>query len=303
MTLDSRETASQGAINTSIRPVSWFRKHPVYLELRLAVSAAQLAEVRRLGEISFKDPLLVTRQGVIIDGYARKQYADSLGISTLPCVEIDAAEEEALRLILNKHRRSLGWNDYNRIRMASRLKDDFRNLARSNQRAGGRFKGSSNLTEASVRKKVAEAAGVCEGNVTKYDQLLNLDPEVLDALARGEIRIHRAWLWRRSNLQRQREELRLFRLKRGLTQPAKIRAFNHRANSVPTLSRASLSTANLRQLLEQLSAMPHDGCQSSDSIHIGVITFPGKAALLTTALYEDLLNRRRANQTCDVLFD
>jgi hypothetical protein len=97
--------------------------------------------------------------------------------------------------------------------MGSRLKRVFRDLARANQQAGGHFKGSSKLTEASVRKRIADEVGVCEGNVTKVEQLLNSEPEVLDALARGEIRIHRAWVWRRLSRQQQREDLRLYRLK------------------------------------------------------------------------------------------
>jgi hypothetical protein len=106
-----------------MRPTNELHKHPAYAELQLSVSPAQFASIKRLGEAAFKDPLLVTQQGVIIDGYARKEYADSLGISTLLCVELDVSEEEALRVILNKHRRSAGWNDYNRIRMALRLKE------------------------------------------------------------------------------------------------------------------------------------------------------------------------------------
>ena len=194
-------------------PTNELRKHPTYAELQLSVSPAQFASIKRLGEPAFKDPLTVTRQGVIIDGYARKEYADSLGIPTLLCVELDISEEEALRVILNKHRRSAGWNDYNRIRMASRLKEVVRGQARANQQAGGYFKGSSKLTEANVRKEIARAADVCEGNVTKVDQLCNADPEVLKALARGEIRIHRAWLWRRLTWQQQRERLRQHRLR------------------------------------------------------------------------------------------
>jgi hypothetical protein len=196
-----------------------------------------------------------------IDGYARKEYAIGLGISTLPCVEFDIGEDAALRMILNKHRRSPGWNDYSRIRMASRLKDGFRKLARSNQQAGGRFKGSSNLTQASVRKQIADAAGVCEGNVNKYDQLLNSEPRVRDALARGEIRIHRAWLWRRLSAQQQQEELRLYRLKRRLKQSAKIRAFKHRANGSPTVNRASLTMANLEEILQHLLSVPPDNSE------------------------------------------
>jgi len=141
-----------------MRSTNELQKHPVYAELQLAVSPAQLASIMRLGEFAFKDPLLVTRQGVIIDGYARKEYADSLGISTLSCVELDVSEEEALRVILSKHRRSAGWNDYNRIRMASRSKEVVRRRARDNQQAGGRLKGSSKLTEAHVRTEIAKAA-------------------------------------------------------------------------------------------------------------------------------------------------
>jgi hypothetical protein len=84
--------------------------------------------------------------------------------------------------------------------MATLLKDILRASARANQQAGGRLKGSSNLTEANVRKEIADAASVCEGNVTKVDQLRHSDPEILKALQTGEIRIHKAWLWRRLSL-------------------------------------------------------------------------------------------------------
>jgi ParB-like chromosome segregation protein Spo0J len=156
------------------------RKHPVYAEL--AVSPAQFASITHMGELAFKDPLLITQTGVIIDGYARKEYADRLGISTLLCVELDISDEEALRIILNKHRRSAGWNDYNRIRIAFRLKDLIRARARANQQAGGYLKGLSKLTEANVRKEIAQAAGVCEGNVTKVHQLRNSDPRNLESI-------------------------------------------------------------------------------------------------------------------------
>ena len=106
--------------------------------------------------------------------------------------------------------------------------------------------------------------------------------------AKGEIRIHRAWLWRQLSEEQQRKELQRYRLKTGLKQPAKIRALKHRASGSSTLSRASLTMANLEQLLEQLSSMP-SGDNESDSISIGLINAPGKAALLTTELYEDLL--------------
>ncbi len=146
-----------------MRPLNELRKHQAYIELNLMVSAGQLTALENLGTFSLKDPLLVTREGIVIDGYARRELAERQGISTLCCVEFDVDEDEALRRILNHHRRSSGWNDYNRIRMASELRTVARTRARSNQQAGGQFKGSSKLTEAekvSVQREIANAAGV-----------------------------------------------------------------------------------------------------------------------------------------------
>jgi hypothetical protein len=274
-------TWARGAI---VRSVEQLRKHPAYIELQLTVSPVQLAEIKRLGELAFKDPLLVTREGVIIDGYARKEYADRLGISTLACVEFDIGEEEALRMILGKHRRSPGWNDYNRIRMAARLKDVVRIQARSNQQTGGHFKGLSKLTEANVRKEIAAAAGVCEGNVTKVDQLRDSDTEVLNALASGEIRIHRAWLWRGMTTQQQRQELRRYRLRTELKQPVSTHALRSRA----TRNLILLTMAKLRELLLRGSAMPASDDDGSELIEIRLIEAPGKTAVLTTELYAAL---------------
>lgn len=67
-------TASNLPRGTIIRSFSSHElvKHPAYSELQLAVSPAQIAALKRLGDLAFKDPLLITREGVIIDGYARK---------------------------------------------------------------------------------------------------------------------------------------------------------------------------------------------------------------------------------------
>jgi hypothetical protein len=279
-----------------VRSTCLLREHPAYAELQLSVSPVQLAAIKRLGDLALRDPLLVTREGVIIDGYGRKAYAESVGISTLACVEFDIGEEEALRMILSKHGRSAGWIDYNRIRMASRLKNVLRMRARANQQAGGHFKGSSNLTEANVRKEIAEAAGVSEGNVTKFDQLHKSDPQVLNALATGEIRIHRAWLWRELPPQQQREQLRRYRLKKSLKQPIMTCALRKRARRS---NRVVLTLAKLKELLQRASSMPSSDGENSELIEIGLIESPGKRVLLTTELYEALWIQGSANENGD----
>jgi ParB-like chromosome segregation protein Spo0J len=269
-----------------MRSTNELRKHSAYADLQLSVSPAQLAALKRLGDLAFKDPLLVTRQGVIIDGYARKEYAESLGISTLLCVELDMSEDEALRVILNKHRRSAGWNDYNRIRMASRLEEVevVRRRAQANQQAGGHFKGSSKLTEANVRKEIAGAAFVSEGNVTKVDQLRNADAEVLKAVASGEIRIHRAWLWREMSWQEQREQLKQHRL-RVLKQKVSTLVQKRRANRKQAELNL-LMVADLPQLIQRLSTLRLGDSAESESIPIVRIDAPGGVVFLTTELYE-----------------
>lgn len=227
-----------------------------------------------------------------IDGYARKAYADSVGISTLACVEFDIGQEEALRMILSKHGRCLGWNDYNRIRMAFHLNDDLRKRAHANQQAGGRLKGSSHLTEANVRKEIAAAAYVSEGQVTKFNQIQGCDPEVLKALAGGEIRIHRAWMWRHLSQAQQREELRQDRLERGLKQPAKSLAFRH---SHARSRRVVLTVAKARELLERVLKVTLSERENSELIEIGVINASDKKALVTTQLLRSLLGEIGGN--------
>lgn len=266
--------------------------HPAYAELQLSVSPAQLAGIKRWGDLAIRDPLLVTREGVIIDGHARKAFADSLGVSTLACVEFNIGEEDALRMILSKHGRCVGWNDYNRIRLASQLKNALQIQARANQQAGGHLKGKSNFTEANVRKEIAAAAAVSEPQVTKVDQLRNSDPEILNALATGEIRIHRAWLWRKLSPEEQREELRQYRLRKGLKQPVKARALRNHSRSP---NRVVLTVAKLRELLQQASSTLSSDREKSELIEIGLIKAPGKTVLLTTELYEALWSEGSEN--------
>ena len=235
-----------------------------------------------LGDLAFLDPIAIAREGFVIDGYARLELAKRQGRPTLPCIEYELSGEEALRVILNKHRRSAGWNDYNRIRMASLLKEGVRRRARANQQEGGHFKGSSKLTEANVRKEIARAAGVCEGNVTKVDQLCNADPEVLKALASGEIRIHRGWRWRQLTWQQQRERLRQHRL-RELRRKVRTLVQKRRARTEEV---KLLMPADLGHLIRGLSTLRLGDSADSESIPILRIDAPGPIVFLTTELYE-----------------
>jgi hypothetical protein len=196
------------------------RPHPSYSHHRLTVPVSKLSALAEQGDLAFREPLVITRERIVIDGYARIDLARRQGRPTLPCIEYELTEEEALLWLLQRHRRSNGLNDFCRILLALELETCFREKALSNQRLGGQSKASSRLTEAErvdVRKQIAAAAAVSVGNVTKVKQLVGTaHPKVLEALRNGETSIHRAWKWSTESPDQQIEAFKTYRNKKGV---------------------------------------------------------------------------------------
>jgi hypothetical protein len=200
-------------------PLGELRPHLSWARLRLTVPASKLSTLAEQGDLAFREPLVITREGIVIDGYARLELARRQGRLTLPCIEYELTEEESLRWLLQRHRQSNGLNDFIRICLALELEPLFKEKARANQQAGGQNKGSSKLTEAErldVRSKIASAAGVSVGNVTKVKQLMKTaHPKLEKSLRAEEISIHRAWQWCHLLAEKQLEELELYLSQRG----------------------------------------------------------------------------------------
>ena len=95
--------------------------HPSYIRHRLAVSASKLSALAERGDLAFREPLLITQDRTIVDGYARWELARLQGRQTLPCIEYELTEAEALHWLLQKHLRSNGLNAYSRILLALEL--------------------------------------------------------------------------------------------------------------------------------------------------------------------------------------
>jgi hypothetical protein len=252
--------------------------HPSYVRHHLTVPASQLSALAELGDLAFREPIIISRDRVIIDGYARVELARQQGRLTLSCNEYELTEAEALHWLLQRHRRSNGLNAFSRVLLALELEVDFKEKARANQRAGGQNKGSSKLTEAErvdVRSEIAAAAGVGVINVTKVKQLMvTAAPEIPQALFSGEISIHRAWGWRNESPKEQREELRVYQSEKGLKKT--IRALiSHQSKKSPTMP-------DLDHLLRRLSTL------ELGPVSVKVIEVPGKAVFLTGELFRDL---------------
>ena len=224
MESDSSEASSKSQDNCVGRIVSCdpqdLRRHPSYAKHGLTVPADKLAVLRQRGESAFMEPLIITRDRVIIDGYARWELTKELKRPLMYCIEYDLPETEALEWLLQKHRRSNGFNDYSRIMLAMDLEPELTERARAKRRIGGQQKGWSNLTKAEqvhVRSEIAKAAAVSTGNVTKVKQLNDACVDDLKkAVSNDEISIHWAWKLRNENPDDQLDALARLRFEKGL---------------------------------------------------------------------------------------
>jgi hypothetical protein len=194
--------------------------HPCFVRHLVPPSLDKISAIAAKGEDAFRDPLTITRKGVILDGYARRHLAKTQDRPTLDCLELTLSEDEATQYVIRNSRRTAGLNDYLRIVLALDLEEVFKAKAYSKQQQGARVKVSSNLTEAppmDARTEIAKLAGVAAGNVTKVKHLSNkADPDIIAALRTTEIRIHKAWLWSKLPAEDQRTALCQFRRAKGM---------------------------------------------------------------------------------------
>jgi hypothetical protein len=213
------------------------RPHPSYAKHGLTVPAYKLSALRERGELAFAEFVTIAHDRTIIDGYARWELAKQLRRPILHCVEYELSEAEALQWLLEKHRRSAGLNDFSRIMLALDLEPDLTEKARENKQIGGQQKGWSNLTKAQqlhVRSKIAKAAAVSTGNVTKVKQLDDTCvSEFKDALYNDEISIHWAWELRNESAEDQLDALGHFRFEKGLMAEIRQCAVRRRKRNMP----------------------------------------------------------------------
>jgi hypothetical protein len=262
--------------------VEQLRPHASYERHRFTVCPSRLSALAERGDFIFHEPLMITRNRTIIDGYCRWELARRQGRTTVTCIEYELTDEEALRWLLHRHRRVEGLNAFCRILLVLDLEPWFREQARVNQSAGGRSKGSSKLTEAErvdVRSEIAAVAGVSLGNVTKVKQVMTTAcTELQDALRNGEVSIHRAWLWREMSSENQRRALMLYRGEKGVKKTIRRLISKHMSNN--PVSPESLGLAGLARRLLQLQG-PH-----LSSVAVAAVDVPGKAVFVTEELLQ-----------------
>jgi ParB-like chromosome segregation protein Spo0J len=228
--------------------------------------------------MAFREPIVITQGGMIVDGYARWELARRQGRQTILCLEYDLTDEEALRWLIQSHRPSRGLSAYCRILLALDLEPFLQEQARANQRTGGQNKNSSDLTKANrldVRSEAAAVAGVSTGNVTKAKQLKERAHSRVERAVRiGEISIHRGWQWSRSSPERQLRHLEEYQSRKGTNLTSRRLIKKHVARLSPT----QLIPDTLGSLLVRI--VP-DRSAALDSIVVTEVDAPGNIAYLT----------------------
>jgi hypothetical protein len=266
--------------------VSELRPHASYVRHGLSVDAARVSALASTGDHSSHEPIVITRDRTIIDGYARCELARRLGQVTILCIEHNLSEAESLRWLIQGFWPSRGLNSYVRILLALDLELPLQEKARANQQAGGRNKGSSILTEVKpldVRSEIASVACASTGNVTKVIQLRKTaHPDVEHAVRSGEISIHKAWHWSQESPEKQLEKLRLRRLERSLKKKARALVAEHRVKlSRSTPGPHPVTMLDLIRLLTRLSTMSTDESSAFGKVAIATLNVSGKGIYLT----------------------
>ena len=112
--------------------VDQLRPHPAYASLDLAVSAPELSALIQRADMAFQEPLIITRERTIVDGYDRWELARRQGRPTLACLEYDLSEREALVWLPQRLRPSRGVTNFCRILLALELEPGLKQRAHAN---------------------------------------------------------------------------------------------------------------------------------------------------------------------------
>ena len=255
--------------------------HAVYLEVRGPIRGSEGRQTPSYSATA-AEPVAITRAGLILAGYTRWQLAVREGWPSLACIQYELSDEQAVLFMLDKDRRSDRLNDFCRILLALQLAPHWRARARQHQAGAGKL--PSKLTKAGpidVRAKIARAAGVGAGNVTKVTQLLETaTPEVREALRRGEIRIHRAWQWRQLEPDRQNEQLHQYRHRKDIRHTIRHLLRKHQDEQEKVLT--------IEQFAGLIAKPTQGGLTHATLI---VADLPGPAIIVTRDLYETLRRR------------
>jgi len=203
---------------------------------------------------------LITRENLIVDGYARWLIARRQQRATLLCIECPLTEQEALQRILQTHHRQEWLNAFCRVQLALDLEPWLRERALANQIAGGKKKALSKLTEAekhNCREEISKFSGESGTNVDKVKQILGTAiPQLIAAARSGEVSINHAGKLSKLNRDQQQAALVSKRSKkRSQRRLRELLSRNVQSDSITTCLRELKHTLTRMQAIPRLRAI------------------------------------------------
>jgi ParB-like chromosome segregation protein Spo0J len=197
---------------TAVLRLDRIKPHPALIRCDLLPTQVQFEPLRDRTEKLFDEPICVTDEGILIDGYERWIIARERHIYELPCVVRTLSLDEAMVQILQKTQ-ATRWLDriFCRFELARALVSPQRERAKENQRAAGRKKHLAKLQKAeriNVQKEIAQLVGCSPRQVGKMEDILaNGIPLLKQKLRHAPITIHAAWKISRLRADEQTREL------------------------------------------------------------------------------------------------
>jgi hypothetical protein len=251
------------------------------------VDPRKLAALTERGDQAFFDPIVISHERIVIDGYARWELAKRTERRMLPCFQRELSSEDALEELIRTHCASFALTDFVRIELALDLEPHFQEKALMNQQAGGQGKGLSKLTIAervNTRQEIARAAGVSSGNVRKVKNILaHACTTLVEAARTKEVSINLADKWCLEPEQQQLENLRIMRIERGIKRKARNYVAAHLARQLTSpQDRQAIKLSDLVRLLSD-----------AGPIDVEIVDAPGRTILATKELIDSLLRTPR----------
>jgi hypothetical protein len=200
--VDATGGSGSALVPPHAQPVPWLaellRPHPAFDQIGWR-DIENLSRVAQRGSQLIREPLRITKHGIILLGVAEWELAVFERKQYVYCIEYDLDDNQALQFILEHSGPQKALNDFVRIHLALTLEDYLRAKGRENMRAARKHKGltnSPNLKPIDVRRLIADLAGTGTGNVDKVRGIRqNAHPNIIRALQDGSLSIHRAWTW------------------------------------------------------------------------------------------------------------
>jgi hypothetical protein len=92
--------------------VDHLRAHPDFTKHSSGYSTTEISALCDRGESAYEDPLTITQDGFVVEGYALWQLARLQKRRTVRCIVREMSREQALLHIIDRNRGSKGINDF-----------------------------------------------------------------------------------------------------------------------------------------------------------------------------------------------